>query len=351
MLNSVSTNTLYATPRTAVTDLQSKLNKAQYEITSGEIADPVETLGSQFGLDQALRSQADTLTNLQSTNSVVGTALTTSQNALTNISSDAQSFMNTLITAQSTGDVSTLASQARSLLDSFTSYTNQTSAGAYVFGGTNSSAPPMANYSGPPLPGAQYTPQGATQNALATAPEFQSEPAGSITSAQMTAFLSATGTFGKIFTDPSWSTTWSQAASTPTSAVIAPGQTVTTSATAYGNAFRQLASAYSSIADLGIDNLNSSTQQTVIGNALQQVSGAIQGITDMQSKLGFSQSQITSASKALQTQVSTINNTVSQLDGVDPYQAAEKLTNLTTQLETAYSLTNKISKLGLVNYL
>ena len=343
MLNTVSSNTLYAIPRTAVTDLQSKLNKAQYEITSGEIATPAETLGSQFGLDLALRSQADTLTNLQSTNSILGTALTTSQNALTNISSDAQTFMNTLITAQSTGDVSALAIQAQSFLDAFTSYSNQTSAGAYVFGGTNSSVAPMASYSG--------APQTAVANAFQTAFGFpqSSSQASTISTSSMQSFMS--GAFAGLFADPSWSTTWSKASSTPTSAVIAPGQSVTTSATAYGNAFRQLASAYTSIADLGINNLNSSTQQTVISSALQQVSGAIQSITDMQSKLGFSQSQITSANKALQTQVTTINNTVGQLDGVDPYQAAENLSNLTTQLETAYSLTSRISKLGLVNYL
>ncbi len=343
MLNTVSTNTLHSIPRTAVGDLQAKLTRAEYEITSGEIATPAETLGSQFGLDLALRSQADTLTNLQSTNSVLGTALTTSQNALTKMSSDAQTFMNTLVTAQSTGNVSSLAIQARAFLNSFTSDANTTSAGAYVFGGTNSSVAPMTSYSG--------APQAATANAFQTVFGFpqSSSQASSISASSMQSFLS--GAFAGLFADPSWSSTWSKAANTPTSAVIAPGQSITTSVTAYGNAFRQLASAYTSIADLGIDKLNGSTQQTVIGNALQQVSGAIQSITDMQSKLGFSQSQITSANKALQTQVTTINNTVSQLDGVDPYQAAEKLTNLTTQLETAYSLTNRISRLGLVNYL
>ena len=117
MLNTVSTNTLYAIPRTAVGDLQAKVTKAEYEITSGEIATPAETLGSQFGLDLALRGQADTLTNLQSTNSILGTALTTSQNALTKMSSDAQTFMNTLVTAQSTGNVSSLAIQARAFLE------------------------------------------------------------------------------------------------------------------------------------------------------------------------------------------------------------------------------------------
>lgn len=343
MINTVSTNTLHAIPRTAVGDLQAKLARAEYEITSGEIANYVETLASQVGLDLALRSQADTLTNLQSTNSILDTALTTSQDALTEMASDAQTFMNTLITAQSTGNVSSLAIHARAFLDSFTSDANTTSAGAYIFGGTNSSVAPMSGYSG--------APQTAVADAFQTEFGFlqSSSQASSISASSMQSFLS--GAFGGLFADPSWSTTWSKAASTPTSAVIAPGQSVTTSVTAYENAFRQLASAYTSIADLGVDNLNAATQQTVIGNALQQVSGAIQSITDMQSRLGFSQSRITSANKALQTQVTTINNTVSQLDGVDPYQAAQNLLNLTTQLETAYSLTSRISRLGLVNYL
>jgi flagellar hook-associated protein 3 FlgL len=347
MLNAVSTSSLYAIPRTAVADLQSRLVNAESELTSGEIANPIETLGSRFGLDQSLRSQASTLTNLQSTNAVVSNALQSSQDALTKMSSDAQSFMNTLVTAQSTGNVSTLASQAQSFLDAFTNYANTTSAGAYVFGGSNATVAPMASYSGTPQTAAAAAVGAAFQTAFGFS---QSSPqAGTISTTGMQSFLS--GGFADLFADPSWGTDWSKASSTPSSAVISPGQTVTTSVTATATAFRQLASAYTSIADLGIDNLNGSTQQTVIGNALQQVSAAIQGLTNMQAQLGFSQSRITAANKALDTQLSTIDNTVNQLDGVDPYKAAEKLTNLTTQLETAYSLTNRISKLGLVNYL
>jgi flagellar hook-associated protein 3 FlgL len=343
MLNAVSTSSLYAIPRNAVADLQSRLVSAESELTSGEIANPIETLGSRIGLDQSLRSQANTLTNLQSTNAVVSNALQSSQDALTKMSSDAQSFMSTLITAQSTGDVSSLAIQAGSFLDAFTNYTNTTSAGAYVFGGTNATVTPLASYSG--------TPKTAVADAFQTAFGFSqsSSQASTISTTDMQSFLS--GGFADLFADPSWGTDWSKASSTATSAVISPGQTVTTSVTAYEDAFRQLASAYTSIADLGIDNLNGSTQQAVISNSLQQISKAIQGLSNMQAQLGFSQSRITAANNALDTQLSTINNTVGQLDGVDPYKATEKLTNLTTQLETAYSLTNRISKLGLVNYL
>ena len=89
----------------------------------------------------------------------------------------------------------------------------------------------------------------------------------------------------------------------------------------------------------------------MLSNALNEASAAQQGITGLQATLGISQSQITNANSQMQTQASLIDNWVSKLGGVDPYQAASTLTNLTTQLETAYSLTNRISKLSLVNYL
>lgn len=343
MISSISTSTLFAVPRNAAVNVQAQLSDAETESTTGLLADPVKTLGSQFGVDQSLHNQLDMLSNFQNTNAIAQTNINVATNALSSISSDAQSFVNALISAQSSGDVSTLATQAQSFLSSFTSYMNTTSGGAYVFGGTNSAVKPMADYSG--------APQTATAAAFQTAFGFSqsSLQASNITAASMQTFLS--GAFANLFTGTSWSANWSSASNTPTSATISPGQTVTTSVSANQTAFQDLASAYTSVADLGIGNLNASAQQTVITNALNQANSALQGISDMNTTLGLSQSQITNANSRLQTQSSVVNNYLSQLEGVDPATAATKLTELTTQLETAYSLTDRIGKLGLVNYL
>ncbi len=343
MLNAVSTYSLFAGPRTAVSNLQTQLTQAETEATTGDLADPVQSLGSQIGIFESLNSQAASLANIQSSNSIIQTNLTVSQNALSSISSDAQTFVNALISAQNSGDVSTLQTQAQSLLSSFTSDLNTTSGGVYVFGGANSSVAPMADYSG--------APQAATAAAFQTAFGFAqtSSQANSISASSMQSFLS--GPFANLFSDPSWGSNWSQASSNATSAVISPGESVPTSVSANETGFQELASAYTSIADLGIGNLNSSAQQAIITSALSQANAGLQGIGDTQTTLGLSQSQLTNANSALQTQSTAVNNLVSQLDGVDPYQASTALTDLTTQLETAYGLTNQISKLGLVNYL
>jgi len=342
-MNSVSTTSLFAIPRNSVVDVQKQLSDAETEMTTGFLANPVESLGSQIGLDQSLQAQSAILSNFQTTNSIAQSTLTTTQNALTSISSDAQNFVNALLTAQSTGDVSSLQTQAQSYLASLTSLLNTTVGGSYIFGGINNSVQPVTDDSQP----AQAATSTAFQTAFGASPS--SSQANSITASAMQGFL--TGAFANLFTGSNWSSNWSQASSTPTTALISPGQTVTASASANDSAFQQLVSAYVSVADLGIGNLNSSTQQAVLSNAQNLMSSAMVGITNIQSTLGLSQSQITNVNGQMQTQASFIDNWVSQLQGVDAYQAATNLSNLTTQLETAYSLTDRISKLSLVNYL
>jgi flagellar hook-associated protein 3 FlgL len=343
MLDSVSTYTLFAVPRNAVAGLQSDIAKAETEATTGTLANPVESLGSEIGFDEVLRTQADSLTNLQSTNTIAQVKLTASQNALSSITADAQNFVDALVSAKSSGNVSSLQQQAQGFLSSLASSLNTTSAGAYVFGGTNSTAKPIADYS--------QGPQAATAAAFQAAFGFsQSSPqVSTIPAASLRSFL--TGPFANLFAPSAWSTNWSQASNAATSAIISGNQSVVTSVSANSDAFRTLANAYTSIADLGIDNLNPSAQQAAISNALSQASTAQQGISDLASELGISQSQITDANSKLQTQTTLINNQISQLDGVNQYQAATQLSDLTSQLEAAYSLTDRISKLSLVNYL
>ncbi|MFZ1110679.1 MAG: flagellar hook-associated family protein [Rhodomicrobium sp.] len=339
----VSTATLFAIPRNAVGDLQTQLSKAETELSTGQVADPVGDLGSQAGLFQSLQAQTTTLNNIETTNTIAQSNMTAAENALTSITSDAQNFINTLITAQSTGSVATLQSQAQTLLGSLTNTLNTTSGGVYVFGGVNDSVQPVVDYS--------QGPQAATAAAFQTAFGFSqtSSQVGQITATAMQGFL--TGPFANLFSGTNWTTNWSQASSMPTSVFISPSQEVTTSVTANDPAFGELASAYASISDLNIAGLGASTQQAVITNALNVASAAMSGIGDMQTTLGLSQSQITNANSQLQSQASFLNTWAARLGNVDPAQAATQLSNLTTELETAYSLTDRISKLGLVNYL
>lgn len=345
MMNSVSTATFLSISRNAVTDIQKQIADAGTEVTSGVLADPVKSLAGNYGLDQKLQAESASLTSYQSANNIASSNLTATQNALSSIYTDAQTFLKALISAQSTGTVTTLATQAQSLLSSFTSTLNTTVGGSYIFGGINNTVKPMSDYS--------TSAEAATATAFQTAfgMSQSSSSVSTISSSSMQSFL--TGSFASLFSGANWSTNWSQASSTAMSSLISPNQTVpvTTSASANNTAFQTLAQAYVSIADLGINNLGSTTTQTVLSNAVSLMSSAMQGITNIETTLGLSQTQITNANSLMTTRATYLNNSVSTLQGVDAYQAASTLSNLSTQLEVAYSLSNRISKLSLVNYL
>ena len=63
------------------------------------------------------------------------------------------------------------------------------------------------------------------------------------------------------------------------------------------------------------------------------------------------QQRVTDANSRMTIQTDIITNHIGALEGVDPYEASTRLSALMTQIETAYSMTARIQKLTLLNYL
>ncbi|KAI95120.1 hypothetical protein T281_07275 [Rhodomicrobium udaipurense JA643] len=343
MVSTVSTSVLYSIAPSAVADTQVKIAKLTAETSSGKISDPVSALGSQYGLYRTLQAQSTSLTNTINANSIVLNKTKASTTSLTAIYSDAETLSNALLSAKSTGDVSALATQAKGMLGSLITSLNTSTGGAYVFGGSNTTVAPLNDYSD--------AGQAATASAFYAAFGMTQadSSASSITASNMTSFLA--GDYATLFDDTSWSSNWSNASSTRGTARISEGQTVTTSVSANEEAFRQLAEAYTMISDLGLDNLNSATQQTVIAAALEKVNSAMAGINGMQTTLGVSQSQITSTNDRLTTEKALVDKWSGELGDSDPTEASARLAQLETLLDTSYTLTNRIYSLSLVKYL
>jgi flagellar hook-associated protein 3 FlgL len=53
----------------------------------------------------------------------------------------------------------------------------------------------------------------------------------------------------------------------------------------------------------------------------------------------------------MSAQIDIINSQIDNLEQVDPFEAATRVTTLMTQLETAYSLTARVQRLTILNYL
>ncbi len=331
---------------------QGQLTTAMTELSTGQYADLGLQLGDQSGYELSLKEQVQQLQALTTGNSVVATTMSTAQAALTSIATSAETTMKDLVgwTAGSTGAGTQLQLTGQTGLQGLIASANATSGDVYVFGGINSSVAPLPD-------DFSSTVTAAVQLAFNAA--FP-DPANADAS-QANTFLASVAA---LFTDSNWTTTpgWSQASGTNTTAVIAPGQQVTTSTSVSPNvttadpnppptAFQQLTQAYALLAVGGGSGLSSTAQQAVVTAAEPLISQGQASLTNAQATLGATQAQVTVANSGMSSQLTLIQTQIGNLDNVDPAATASKITALTNQIQMAYELTSRLQNLTLAQYL
>ena len=342
----VSTYSLANTFRTSLPRLQSELMKAGTEVSTSRHADVGLALGTRTTSTLRLRHDFSALESQIDTNGLVASQLKRSQAALTQISVDANSFLQALVVPSISGIAAQFESQAAAALSGLIAHLNLADGQRYLFGGINTDTKPMAEFSG--------APKLAIDTAFAAAfglsmPDPQSDPAvATIDPAAMTAFLE--GDFAALFEEPAWSANWSSASDTNLSSSISANQKIETSVNANEPALRKLAMAYSMVSALGLQNLPGETFNAIATKAREVVGSALFDLSGVQAKLGFAEERVASATKRMAMERDIVTEGINALEGVDPVEAKIRLDTLSTQLETSYAVTTRILGMSILNY-
>jgi flagellar hook-associated protein 3 FlgL len=343
-----STKSVNEANRNNILKLQAQLVTAQQELASGRHADVGVTLGGRTTETVSLRQQYGRFTTYIETNSTVTTRLDVTQATLKSFTDTAQKFISTLLAAKDT-DVGPSVSQgeARANLIALMDGLNSTLGGQSLFGGDNSSVQPITDYYGTPTPASRTAVTSAFTAAFGTPP---SDPANTgITSAAMQTFLD--GSYDALFQEPAWSTNWSSASDNNLESRISSTEQIQSSTNANEDAFRGLAQAYTMVADLGVGTLNKDAFGAVVNSAVKIVTKAIQDLAGEQARLGTASARVSAANDRMTAQRNIMNTQIENLEAVDPFEASTRVTTLLTQLETSYSLTARVQKLTILNYL
>ncbi|MHC5234147.1 flagellar hook-associated family protein [Brucella sp. LJL56] len=341
---SISTYGATSSLRAFVAKNKAEMLKAQQEATTGTVFDVGLSLGSKSGQTVSLRKEYDRLSVLTDMNKLVQERMTATQNAAGTIIKDAQDFLGALAGANNAG-ADMIAKTARSMLDSVTGMLNSSFNGEYIFSGVNTDVKPVAD----------YTDGGAAQAAIRQA--FQDHfgfPVGdpqvaNITADEMTAFLE--GDFADQFNDANWSANWSDASDNVIKSRISPSETADTSVSANTDGFRKTIMSAVMVAEFGNIGLNEKAFAALTTQAVQTTAQAITDTTAQQTTLGLAQSRTEAASTRIAAQQKILNQSVLNLEEVDPYEAATRVNALKTQIETSYSLTVQLQNMSLLNYL
>lgn len=344
----VSTQAVTNAIQQSIRQTQQRMIDAQVEVSTGRHADVGRTLGYRTGQTVSLRVEFSRLTTIMETNSVISTRLDTGQAALQGIVDTAQEFLGQLFGARdSVSGASVLQRVAQNALATLGDLMNSAVDGEFIFAGVNVDVKPVEDYFGSTVP--------ASRQSLADAftAEFgisQSDPAvADITSAEMDTFLN--GAFSTVFGEANWTANWSSASQDSIRSRISTRELIDTSITANEEAFRTLASAFTMLADLGVENLNDSAFETIVDKAVAIVTNAISGLSQLQGRLGSVQERVSSANERMSMTKDIMTRQINNFEMVDPYEAATRVNSLATQLETSYAVTARIQNLSLLNYL
>jgi len=346
----VSTQALQNALRLQVQTSQNALNQAQTEATTGQYADFGLSLGAGAGTAVNLSNSVNQLQTLVDSNSLVNTRLSSAQSALGQLSDNAQTILNALLSVNSTTDATQIQSASTEIKNAFeasTSAANLSANGEYLFGGTNVGTAPLNDY----FSSSGTDAKTAYDNAFSSYFGFSQDDAqvSSITGTQMTDFLN--NVVSPMFEGSDWQANWSNATDQGMTSRISTNEVVTSSTTANSEGVRKLAMASVVSVEMLGKSLSNDARSALTSFATTATGDAVTALDADRSQLGVVQSRVSDANSSLNSQIDLVKTQMNDLESVDPYDAATRVNTLTNQLETSYALTSRISQLSLLNYL
>jgi flagellar hook-associated protein 3 FlgL len=342
----VSSSAVSQALRYSMMKMQAEVVSAQKESTTLRVADVGLALGSRTSETVSLARDVSRLNGIIDSNALVSSRLTATQDVLSQLVTQAEELRSTLTaTGSGSSDRAVVQAGGAAMLDLLTSSLNTSINGQYLFAGINTDVKPIADFSDASSPA-----RIAFDTAFQTYFGFsQTDAAASgITSAQMDDFL--TNVVEPQFFGADWQANWSSATDEGIVSRIALNETAETSVSANITGIRKLAMVAAITSELMQGPLNAGAMNALGERSLTLVNEGIAEITNQQTLTGVAQQRVTNASERIETQVGLFEKTISDLESVDPYEAATKVSALVSQIETAYALTSRIQQLSLLNY-
>lgn len=345
VINGISTLVTALQTQDSLTSTQKKLNDAVTEQSTLRHSDVGLTLGGSVSRNLNWRAKLSDTTNFLDTNAQALARTDALQTTLDAARATASSFLTTLSSSRNAANGQTLTKQGSSYaIDALVSSANATYGGQYLLGGLNTDVAPLNTYQG-------GSAQSAFDSAFQTFFGFsKTDPAAAnITAAQMNSFLQ--GPYESLFQSSSWNANFSNATSNNLQTRIDSNQQVDLSANANDSAIKDLMRGMMAVQEAGNGNLNSSAFQALVDYSMGKVSNAIQGLGETQARIGEAQQTVSQTNTKLSSMKDVLEGEIQRTEGVDATEVATRVNNLTTQLEANYTVTGKLAKLSLLNYI
>jgi flagellar hook-associated protein 3 FlgL len=135
-------------------------------------------------------------------------------------------------------------------------------------------------------------------------------------------------------------------------ALIADGQVLDYGVQANDTPFRALLKGMGMLASVDVSQIQDPSAYRVwVETAVSAIAEGMRGITDMNSRVGEYQNLVDRALELQRGRIDIYESRVLDLEGVDPYEAVTRMTQLQSTLEATYQVSARMSRLSFLNYL
>ncbi len=324
---------------------QTALAKAQIELSTQRHSDVSLQLSSQTGRNIRWHAELENAIASIDSGNLHQTRAEVTQASLKAATSLASDFLQQLVGSRSAENGRALIQQqAKNVMSSLQDILNVDVNGTFLFAGRNQLQTPLQAYSGGP---AEVQTQAVFQlqfGISTTDPLVQT-----ITAAQIDAFLN--GNFRDIFESPNWETTVSNATNENVLARFGRRESIDLLSNVNEKPIREFYQAIVAVIELSEGRLNDDSFEKLVDISAAKVSSAMQGLVDIQARVGMNQKALQNATDQMKSRKIWLNDAISKTESVDTYEVATRINQLTTQLEASYSVTSRISRISLLNYL
>lgn len=327
--------------------MQVELVKRQKELDTLRVADLGLALGARTSQSVTFARDLERLNTIVDSNKLISSRLSTTQDALSKLGDAAQKLLTAVTAAVSTDPGSNVTRDAgRAALQSMTSILNSSINGEYLFSGTNTDVKPINDFTaaGSPASAAFEAAFVARFGFASTAPG-----AASLTAAQIENFINTDVT--PQFFGPGWKANWSNATDQQIVSRISLNETTESSVSANTDGVKKLAMAAAVVTALFSGNLSNDAKKAVAQKALTLTGEALGSIAQTQSQAGIIEQRVSDASDRMKAQISLFEKHVLDLEGIDEYEAANRVNDLMSHIQTSFALTARIQQLSLINFL
>jgi flagellar hook-associated protein 3 FlgL len=352
-INGVSSFAQARRTQNVVRSLQARLAETSEEISTGVKHDVAKSLGSQVTVLVGAREALNQSKSFQETADAIGTRMQSMQDALSKIQGLTQDVRDQVLKATGTSDEVAprfVRVSAESALNQVRQFLNASIAGRHLFSGNEvATAPIVTDGQG----------EAAVKGVLG---DFATALGAPITEDDVDALINGPDGIASIFdethTDTAlhWSTAFYQGAAPATPDVAA--RIDETTSIRYGvkatdQGFKDVMMGLHMLASIDYNDKTMTTDawRKFADSANTKLQSGLERLVDVTADLGLKQQAAKTSKEAHGDTITMLNGRIADMEGADPFETAARVSQYEQQLNAAYAVTARVSRLSLVNYM